>query len=206
LLANPSFIALADTEPSLKSDTPKLDLTIPKSSTMLKGGVQHQEAVQQQPRQIAPLSGNANSNINTTKPRGLSKFFGGHAKADKPKPPLKQKVNNDMMQANAQSGVGIIGVKFVLAFNHPPVISLVFPGTPAYDAGLRFNDVIVAVDGVPTFGLSKEAVYGLIVGTPDTPVTVSVRRDGAFIAKTMSRMDLNDLTDPKVRHDYLSSM
>ena len=41
---------------------------------------------------------------------------------------------------------------------------------------------------------------------PETPVTVSVVRNGDFIARTMNRMDFNDITDPMVKRDYLMSM
>jgi C-terminal processing protease CtpA/Prc len=191
----------AEPEDLLKPDVPRLDNTVPKSSTMLKGGVQRLDSNKPSTKR---LTGNAN-NAST----GTSKFklFSGHGKTDKQKTMRAQlQQNNSPLNANAQSGVGIIGVKFVLAFGRPPVINRVFPGTPAFSEGLRNNDVIVAVDGVPTFGLTKEEVYGMIVGAPGTPVTVSVSRNGDFVAKTMNRMDFNDITDPMVRHDYLLNM
>jgi hypothetical protein len=46
----------------------------------------------------------------------------------------------------------------------------------------------------------------MIVGRPDTEVTISIRRDGNFLAKTMKRMDFNDIPDPMVRQDYLMSI
>jgi C-terminal processing protease CtpA/Prc len=200
LLTICSSATQAQAEDLLKPDVPKLDSTVPKSSTMLKGGVQRLENNKPSPK---PLSGNAN-----TASAGASKFklFSGHAKADKHKTMRAQAQNNSPLNANVQSGIGIIGVKFVLSFGRPPVINRVFPGTPAFTEGLRDKDVIVAVDGVPTFGLSKEEVYGMIVGAPGTPVTVSVSRNGDFVAKTMTRMDFNDITDPLVRHDYLLNM
>ncbi|HEY9773448.1 MAG TPA: PDZ domain-containing protein [Planktothrix sp.] len=203
-LSSLSALANADTEPQLKSDTPKMDLTVPKS-TILKGGVQHQEAGAPAAKPATkPLSGNADTNSAGT---GTGKFGFLHPKKDKShKKPIQARANNDMLPAAVDSGVGIIGVKFVLAFGRPPIINRVFRGTPAYDVGLQKDDVIIAVDGVPTFGLSKEEVYNMIVGVPDTPVTVSISRNGEFIAKSMSRMDFNSLTDPIVRRDYLMSM
>jgi hypothetical protein len=196
--------SLADSDPELKSDTPKMDFTVPQSSTVLKGGVQHQESVAtpKPSNNTKPLNGNATNNTGKT---GLGKLGFLKGKTDKQKP-FKAKLSNDTLSASAQQGVGIIGVKFILAFGRPPVINRVFPGTPSWDAGLRNGDVIVAVDGVPTFGLTKEEVYNMIVGLPNTQVTVSVSRNGEFIAKQMSRMDFNDLTDPIVRRDYLMSM
>jgi hypothetical protein len=199
LLLNSSCAALADEEPVLKPDVPKLDSTVPKSPTMLKGAVQHAESPD---KPKAKLSGNANQAHS-----GLGKFklFGGRAKSDMQKP-LQARAKDNSLNSFVQSGIGIIGVKFVLALGRPPVINRVFPGTPAWSNGLLINDMIVAVDGVPTFGLSKEEVYNMIVGTPGTPVTVTVRRNGDFIPKTMTRMDFNDITDPAVRRDYIMSM
>ena len=110
------------------------------------------------------------------------------------------------LNSGVQSGVGIIGVKFVMTMGHPPVINRVFPLTPAYKSGLQANDIIIAVDGIPTVGLTKEEVYDMIVGLPGTEVTISIKREGDYLSHTMMRMDLNDITDPYVRRDYLTHM
>jgi C-terminal processing protease CtpA/Prc len=68
------------------------------------------------------------------------------------------------------------------------------------------GDAIVAVDGVPTYGLAKEEVYDLIIGSPRTKVNVSIMRSGDFKVYTCTRMDINDLTDPMVRRDYMMAM
>src|SRR5262249_17746109 len=99
-----------------------------------------------------------------------------------------------------------IGVKFVLQLGKPPVINRVFAGTPAAQVGLVPEDVIVAVDGVPTAGLTKEEVYDLIIGSPGTRVNISISRGGDFQVVTCTRMDINELTDPVVRRDYMMSM
>lgn len=186
--------------PLLKPDVPKLD-TPPGTDTPeaqikprgpLKGGVQHLEKLNAQPRR---LKGNATGG-------SLGGYLKGNADARR----LKGKAGADLLEAQAESGIGIIGVKFVMFGQRPPVINRVFPGTPAAGVGLRIDDIIVAVDGVPTYGLTKEEVYDLIVGTPGTPVTLSVSRKGEFLAVTMNRMDLNDITDPFVRRDYMMSM
>jgi C-terminal processing protease CtpA/Prc len=193
-----NFAAVARADEELKSDVPKMDTNVLKPK-VLKGGVQHAESFNVPPKQ--KLSGNAKDS------QGRSKFklFSAHAKSDKNRN-LQAQTQNNTLSSAVQSGVGIIGVKFVLAFGRPPVINRVFPGTPAADMGLRNDDVIVAVDGVPTLGLSKEEVYQMIVGTPGTPVTVTVSRNGDFLPRTMNRMDLNDISDPSVRRDYMMSM
>ncbi|HEY9870584.1 MAG TPA: PDZ domain-containing protein [Candidatus Obscuribacterales bacterium] len=186
--------------PLLKPDVPKLDTpsesAAPEAKIKprgpLRGGVQHLEKLNAQPRR---LKGNATGG-------SLGGFLKGNADARR----LRGKAGADLLEAQAESGIGIIGVKFVMFGQRPPVINRVFPGTPAAGVGLRIDDIIVAVDGVPTYGLTKEEVYDLIVGTPGTPVTLSVSRKGEFVAVTMNRMDLNDITDPFVRRDYMMSM
>src|SRR5205085_2294822 len=60
--------------------------------------------------------------------------------------------NSGKFNVEATSSFGIIGVKFVISIGQPPLINRVFAGTPAAKVGLAQNDVIVAVDGVPTYG------------------------------------------------------
>ena len=130
-------------------------------------------------------------------------MFGAKAQQDQ----LKARANNDSaLQAQAQSSLGIIGVKFVATFGKPPVINEIFPNTPADKAGLRVYDMIVAVDGVPTSGLTKDEVFDLIVGTPGTQVSLSILRNSEYSAYTCTRMDINELIDPRVRRDYMMHM
>lgn len=184
-------------EPTLKPDVPKLDLT-PTPHKTLKGGVSQQGAAPQTKK----LSSSAS---NIFKKKKSEKLTAQTAKGGD-SAMLKQNASQSALNAQIQEGVGIIGVKFLLPIGHMPIINRVFPGTPAWSMGLHPHDIIVAVDGVPTLGLSKEDVYGMIVGKPDTDVTISIRRGTDFIAKTMKRMDFNDIPDPAVRMDYLMSI
>ncbi len=189
-------------QPLLKPDVPKFDTATEAPAVApsrdanrrapLRGQIEHSEKAGVQQR---GLRGGA---------QGGS--LGGLQRGTADSHRLRGKAGNDLLQAEAESGIGIIGVKFVMFNGRPPVINRVFPGTPAMSKGLRIDDIILAVDGVPTHGLTKEEVYDLIVGTPRTPVTLSVVRKGEFIVVTMNRMDLNDITDPFVRKDYMMSM
>ena len=212
VFSHPILAQAVSDQPILKPDTPKLDTTSPtKGSRTLKGGVKHE---------VTELSvgetklGDQNKKLSSgvfdlfhkkkaVKLNAQSARSGGSA-------PLKSGTDKSALQANAAltvpNGIGIIGVKFLLSAGRMPLINRVFPGTPAWNMGLRARDIIVAVDGVPTLGLSKEDVYGMIVGKPDTEVTISIRRGGEFVAKTMKRMDFNDIPDPLVRQDYLLSI
>lgn len=191
-----------DEPPVLKPDTPKLDTTSPLPSRTLKGGVQHRALSNHESSK--KLSSGV---LDVFKKKNKTKLNGQTAKVDA-NSLLRSGANsnNNALTSTIQEGIGIIGVKFLLSFGHMPVINRVFPGTPAYTMGLHARDIIVAVDGVPTLGLSKEDVYGMIVGKPDTEVTISIKRGGEFIAKTLKRMDFNDIPDPLVRQDYLMSI
>lgn len=133
------------------------------------------------------------------------KFLGGAKKGQSDA--LKARVRDEgALRAQAQSSIGIIGVKFVATLGKPPVINEVFPNTPADKVGLRVYDVIVAVDGVPTSGLTKDEVFDLIVGTPGTQVNLSILRNGDYSAYSCTRMDINELLDPRIRRDYMIHM
>ncbi|MBI2809427.1 MAG: PDZ domain-containing protein [Candidatus Melainabacteria bacterium] len=103
---------------------------------------------------------------------------------------------------------GIVGLKFTLGFGLPPTVARVFPSTPAHQAGLQQKDIITAVDGVPTTGLTKEEIFHFIVGPPNTAVRIRISRDGIETEKQMTRMSLDKLKriDPEVYRDYLMSI
>lgn len=137
----------------------------------------------------------------------ISKFSGaGRQPRLAPSDQFKARTDDSNLAAQAQSGYGIIGVKFLLVAGRPPIINRVFPGTPADKVGLQTEDAIVAVDGVPTIGLTKEEVYDLIIGSPGTSVSISIMRGGGFEVVNCTRMDINDLSDPIVRRDYMLNM
>ena len=194
-----SDVALAE-EPILKPDIPKFDLTVPKSKT-LRGGVLHQEA--SAAAQSAPLKKPHKGLLDMFNKKDILKSQTAKSSANSV---LKSNASINPLNSTIQDGVGIIGVKFMLPSGNMPIINRVFAGTPAAHVGLRSADVIVAVDGVPTQGLAKEDVYAMIIGKPDTKVTISIRRNGNFIPVTMKRMDFNDIPDPLVRQDYLLSI
>lgn len=172
----------------LKADTPKLDPGVTPRAGSAKAPLQARIEHNQRPRLVPRFSGAAR--------RGP--VLDTNA--------LRSKLNQSMFDAQAQSSFGIIGVRFVLAAGQAPVINRVFPGTPAANVGIRLNDIIVAVDGVPTMGLSKEEVYDLIIGSPGTSVNLSIMRAGDVHVVPCMRMDVNEITDPMVRRDYMMSM
>ncbi|MBY0545735.1 MAG: PDZ domain-containing protein [Candidatus Obscuribacterales bacterium] len=179
---------------SYKTAEPKLDTTRPADQT------------KPAPKFSGPLTGNIQKLDKHNPAKGRS-MFGG--RLGTPNGGLRGRTDDSLsrpLAVQAQSSIGIIGVKFVATNGAPPVINQVFPGTPADEKGLHINDRIVAVDGVPTAGLTKDEVFDLIVGSPGTPVTLSIMRGNDFSAIHCVRMDINELTDPRVRRDYMTNL
>lgn len=191
--------------PELKLDLPKLDKTKPPVAVTpapripLKGSVQHLENIKGKGK--SQHEGMANINGLTD---GNAKLDGKAQQSKLDSSLSKQSFRSNVTQNNSdQMGLGIIGVKFVMAYGRMPIIYEVFPGTPAEEVGMRPRDVIVAVDGIPTAGLSKDEVYNMIVGQPNTNVTISFKRKNDFQVRQLTRMDLNKINNPFLRRDYL---
>src|SRR2546430_7963212 len=63
--------------------------------------------------------------------------------------------------------------------NNKVIVIAPFVGTPAYRAGIRPGDIIVAVDGKPTDNMSQGDVADLLKGPKGTTVHISIQREGA---------------------------
>lgn len=81
---------------------------------------------------------------------------------------------------------GGVGVR---AGRHPHgvVLAKVLDDSPAFDAGLREGDVVVAVDGAPTVDMSLRAFVDEAVGPQGTEVVYTVLRDGEEVDVPMVR-------------------
>lgn len=192
--------SLAEDDGILKPDVPKLDTapTLPRGA-LLKGNVEHHTKVSPPPK-TKPKR--LNSRIVRPDIGPLNGLLKGTTDKDKDVT-LRSEVQQPY---TIDRSIGIIGIKFLKVGERPPLVNRVFPGTPAYKVGFSVDDTIVAVDGVPTSGLTKDECYDLIVGTPNTPITVTLMHNGNFEVKNMLRMDFNEIPDPLVRRDYLHSL
>jgi carboxyl-terminal processing protease len=63
--------------------------------------------------------------------------------------------------------------------NNKVIVIMPFVGTPAYKAGIRPGDVIVAVDGKPTDNLNVSEVADMLKGPKGTVVKVTMLREGS---------------------------
>ncbi len=88
-------------------------------------------------------------------------------------PPDKYK---EFMQ-ETEGEFGGIGIEISMEKGRPIVVAPI-EGTPAYRAGLRAGDVIIAVDGEDTFGKSLLEIVRKIRGKPGTKVTLTIMRKG----------------------------
>ena len=198
--------AAAEEGPTLRPDVPKLDTAPSRSAhSVLKGNIEHHT-------KVAPPPKSKPKKLNSRIVRPDIGSLNGYMKGNTDNSKALQSGVQSPLQSGLQApytidrSVGIIGIRFLKVGDKPPIVNRVFAGTPAYNTGFSVEDMIVAVDGVPTAGLTKDECYDLIVGTPNTPVTITVMHHGAFEVKNMTRMDFNEIPDPLVRRDYLHSL
>ena len=85
-------------------------------------------------------------------------------------------------QVDIQQEFGGIGVEVGLENERLTVLSPV-PGTPAYEAGLRSGDTILAIDGQDTEGFSLEDAVELMRGPRGTTILVKVLHTGTEAPK-----------------------
>src|SRR2546425_208933 len=71
--------------------------------------------------------------------------------------------------------------------NNKVIVIAPFVGTPAYRAGIRPGDIIVAVDGKPTDNMSTGDVADLLKGPKGTTVHITILRKGQLIVSHHGR-------------------
>ena len=75
-------------------------------------------------------------------------------------------------------GVGMLIQPQLIGDKQRTVVLKPFAGTPSYKAGIHPGDIITAVDGKTTAGLTSDDVVGMLKGDKGTHVKVTVARAG----------------------------
>ena len=87
------------------------------------------------------------------------------------------------MLDTTQVGIGIISQNA----GEGLVLTGVVEGSPAQAAGLQAGDVITAIDGSTTLGVSSQVISGWIAGEAGTPLQVTYTRDGRSRTISLTR-------------------
>jgi len=98
----------------------------------------------------------------------------------------------EQLQRSTQGKFTGVGIK--ISLDESQAIKVITPlqGTPAQRAGVLPGDVIVAVDGDPTLGISLQQAVDRITGDEGTPVELTLEREGESepVTVTMRRAEI----------------
>jgi carboxyl-terminal processing protease len=101
-----------------------------------------------------------------------------------------------LTQGNFQSSFGGIGATISSNKNREPIIVSTMKDAPAVKAGIKPNDVILAVDGKPTEGLTVDQVVSQVRGPIGTTVKLTVlhENDTTSVEISIVRAEINPIT------------
>lgn len=85
----------------------------------------------------------------------------------------------------AEGSFGGVGIQISVEQGKLAVICPL-PGTPAYHAGVRPGDRIVAIDGKDTTGISLQEAVKRLTGKPGTTVVIRVLPEGAAVGRDIT--------------------
>jgi len=89
------------------------------------------------------------------------------------------------------SGTEMVGLGLRLSPDGEALrVDSVLPGSGAFDAGIGFGDLVVAIDGAPVAPLGVEGTIARTRGAAGTTVTLTLRRDGQDVALVIERRQL----------------
>lgn len=102
--------------------------------------------------------------------------------------------------------LGILGFTFSVAYPQPAKVQRIYPDTPAKGSQLQVQDLIIAVDGVPTSNLTTHEMAEMLAGQPDTKVNLTVKRGHTTLEKALTRMHSKEFAclRPDIWKTYLA--
>lgn len=116
---------------------------------------------------------------------------------------LKGNIREDISQIKPQTGIGVIGLRFIHQSGFPSYVEQVYPNSPANRAGIKQKDLIYSIDGVRTKNLNSDNVFELLSGTPGTRVRLNVSRGQTMFNVELIREDLANFSSD-IQNRYLS--
>lgn len=109
----------------------------------------------------------------------------------------------DDLQTEQKSRIYGIGVTIVKRYDRVYIITSV-PGTPAYRAGLKYGDAIVAIDGQNVEEWPNDQIMHRVRGEKGEEVEITVERAGAPSPITV-RIRRDEVKLPSVRNVFMTS-
>ncbi len=87
---------------------------------------------------------------------------------------------SESFAADTEGKFGGLGIEISLRNGVLTVISPI-RGTPAFEAGIMAGDMILAVDGTSTAGITMETAVSILRGEPGSEVELTVRHPGSIV-------------------------
>ncbi len=98
---------------------------------------------------------------------------------------------------------GVIGVRLMQSREHQPEIVEVYPTCPAAIAGIRPGDQVMKANDHVLSGMeAQKEFWKIVTGKPDTPVDLTILRDGQVLVIRLMRMNIEDIEDADSRKHY----
>ena len=98
---------------------------------------------------------------------------------------------------------GVIGMVSTQMWGERPVVTRIFPTSPAAFAGIQAGDIVIkANDHTFRGGDGPMEFWHQIAGKANTPVDVTIMREKQTLTFHMLRMNIEDIKDDAVRRQY----
>jgi len=115
----------------------------------------------------------------------LKKLIGGNF-------PASAFSSEQTSECKGEEGLGL-SVLTVDGNNYFPAVLYVFPGSPANEAGIEVNDLIIAINGTLTANKSTSEIIKLQCGKEGEKLTLRLFRDGKQFEVSMVRANRDEL-------------